>query len=253
MNERQKQILEMLTDTQELSVNELAARFGVSNVTIRGDLDYLENERLLKRVHGGARLQSEDEIAQRIGINYPKKIAIAAKAASFVKPGETIFIDAGSVNALFARELAQHSDIQVVTSNVFIARQLKEARVNVIILGGVFQHDSESVVGSMAKLGLEKINFSKAFIGVDGITKTAGFASNDMMRAEIAREAILKAKEAYVLSDSTKIGKIAACTICTLEEADVLITDDGAKMEARKSFEKAGLRVIIAKSKESQA
>ncbi|MGM0432140.1 MAG: DeoR family transcriptional regulator [Spirochaetota bacterium] len=251
MNERQKNILELLNKSQELSVNELAEVFGVSNVTIRGDLDYLENERLLKRVHGGARLQSEDDIAQRIGINYPKKSAIAVKAATLVSPGETIFIDAGSVNALFARELAQQSDIKVVTSNVFIARQLKEARVNVIILGGVFQHDSESVVGSLAKIGLEKVNFSKAFIGVDGITKSHGFASNDMMRAEIAREAILKAKQAFVLSDSTKIGKIAACTICNLNEIDVLVTDDGATTEQRKNFKEAGIRVEIAETNKS--
>jgi DeoR/GlpR family transcriptional regulator of sugar metabolism len=248
MNERQKSILELLSKSQELSVNELTAQFGVSSVTIRGDLDYLENERLLKRVHGGARLHSEDDISQRIGINYPRKAAIAAKAATLVKPGETIFIDAGSANALFARELAQIPNIQVITSNIFIARQLKKSQVNVIILGGVFQHDSESVVGSLAKMGLERINFSKAFIGVDGITKSHGFASNDMMRAEIAREAILRAEQGFVLSDSTKIGKIAACTICSLDEVNCLVTDDGISTTQRKKFEKAGLKVEIAET-----
>jgi len=248
MNGRQKSILELLTKSQELSVNELVAKFGVSHVTIRGDLDYLEKENLLKRVHGGARLQSEDDIAQRISINYPKKNAIAIKAALFVEPGDSIFIDAGSVNALFARELAQLSNIQVITSNIFIARQLKKSGVNVMILGGVFQHDSESVVGSLAKMGLLQINFSKAFIGVDGITKSHGFASNDMMRAEIAREAILRAKQRFILSDSTKIGKIAACTVCMIDEADYLITDDGIGDKQRKKFEAMGLKIVIAKT-----
>ncbi len=120
--------------------------------------------------------------------------------------------------------------------------------MNVIILGGVFQHESESVVGSLAKMGLERINFSKAFIGVDGITKSHGFASNDMMRAEIAREAILRAEQGFVLSDSTKNGKIAACTICSLEEADCLVTDDGISAAQQKKFEKAGLKIVIAEN-----
>ncbi len=245
MNERQRNILDLLSKNQEISVNKLVSKFGVSSVTIRGDLDFLESENLLRRVHGGARLQSEDDIAQRIGINYPKKKAIAAKAATLVEHGDTIFIDAGSVNALLARELSQNADIQVVTTNVFIARQLKESKVNVIILGGVYQHDSESVVGSLAKMGLEKVNFSKAFIGVNGITGEHGFTDTDMMRAEIAQAAIHKAREAFVLSDSTKIGKIAACTVCTSKEIDMLLTDNDMTNEQLQELKESGINVNI--------
>ncbi|TVR67942.1 MAG: DeoR/GlpR transcriptional regulator [Spirochaetaceae bacterium] len=245
MTERQKNILRLLSRDQELAVTELAEQFQVSGVTIRQDLDQLQNQGLLRRVHGGAVLHSEDEISTRIGINYEKKLLIAERALSFIKPGETIFIESGSVNAVLARQLKDCSDIHVVTNNLFVARTLKDSRVDVIILGGLYQHDSESVVGPTARRGIEAFNFTKCFIGVDGFDFDSGFTCSDMMRAEVAAAAVSKCPEVFVLTDSTKFGRIALSRICRLEDSQHLVTDHSLPKDYRVRLEKSAVELHI--------
>ena len=172
MNERQRKILEILANGERASVNVLSKELSVSPVTIRQDLGYLEQEGLLKRVHGGAILGGSDDITSRLGINYEKKILVARKAASLVKDGDTIVIEAGSVNALFAKELLKHSNLTVLTTNLFIAREMRKAKyIQIIVLGGIYQHQSESLVGQVTKSFIGQINFGKAFIGIDGFSE----------------------------------------------------------------------------------
>ncbi len=248
MNERQGKILQMLGENEEISVNKLSEHFNVSAVTIRGDLDYLENHGLLKRVHGGAVLNNEDDIMRRIGINFAVKTSIAAFAANKIDTSDIVFIDSGSANVLLARHLMKRNGIQIVTNNTFVARQLKGSSIDVILLGGVYQYDSECVVGTLAQLGLEHLNFSKAFIGVDGISAEQGFTCSNMMRADIARNAARKAKTTYVLSDSTKIGKTSLCQICSIKDIDFLITDNGITTGQKAALEAAGITVLISDS-----
>jgi len=240
MNERQKTILRILGQDGELSVTELATRFDVSGVTIRQDLDFLQTQGLLRRVHGGAVLNSEEDILRRMGINYETKLAIAQKAASYVDSGDTIFIEAGSTNAILARELGRGTGIRIVTNNVFIARILKDSELDVILLGGVYQHDSECLVGQLAKLGLETLNFTKVFIGVDGFTEEYGFTCADMMRAEVAGVAIAKSPEVFVLTDSPKFGRIALVQMCEARQVTRVITDSDIPAEYRRVLESAG-------------
>lgn len=243
MKERQKAILRILGEDGELSVAELATRFDVSGVTIRQDLDHLQGQSLLQRVHGGAVLNSDDDILRRIGINYETKLAIAQKAASYVGPGDTIFIEAGSANAILARELGRRSGVRIVTNNVFIARTLKDSDLDVVLLGGVYQHDSECVVGQLARLGLETLHFTKVFIGVDGFTEEYGFTCADMMRAEVAGAAIAKSPEVFVLTDSGKFGRIALVQICETRKSTCVITDRGIPGKFKQFLEDAGVTV----------
>ncbi len=245
MNDRQGKILQMLTENEEISVAKLSAHFNVSAVTIRGDLDYLEEYGLLKRVHGGAVINNEDDIMRRIGINFAAKTSIAMSAASLIQTNDIVFIDSGSANVLLARQLQKRSGIQVVTNNTFVARQLKGSSVDVILLGGVYQQDSECVVGSLAELGLEHLYFSKAFIGVDGITADHGFTCSNMLRADIARRAAKKARTTYVLSDSTKIGRTSLCQICSARDIEYLITDNQISGEQKSALEASGIQVLL--------
>ena len=102
LNERQNTILNLLGVNDQVSVNELAKQLNVSSVTIRQDLSFMESEGLLKRVHGGAVLRDADDLANRLGINYEKKLKIARKVSGYVNDGETILIESGSINALLA-------------------------------------------------------------------------------------------------------------------------------------------------------
>lgn len=253
MNNRHKSILGLLGQNQELSVTELSERFGVSGVTIRQDLDYLQEQGFLRRVHGGAVLNTKDDISRRISVNYEKKVSIAERAAGYVQSGETIYLEAGSSNALLARQLASRSDIQVVTSNLFIARTLRGSHVEVILVGGQYQHDSESIVGSLAKLGLQSLNFSKAFIGIDGCTESGGVTISNMMRAEIAATAIEKAPEVFIITDSSKFGNTALARLCAIDEVTHVITDSGLPKEYRRLFAGAGAVVDTGRDEAREA
>lgn len=219
----------------------------VSGVTIRQDLTSLQNQGFIQRVHGGAVLQSEDEISHRLSINYDVKTLIAEAAFQTIKDGETIFIEAGSANALLARLISVKSGVTVVTNNVFITRIFKNSEVNVILLGGLFQHQSECLVGSLACNSLEHLNFSRAFLGVDGISADSGITCSDMLRSEVSAQAIKQSRKVYVISDSAKIGKSAMSRVCALGSVDYLITDEGIDDAEVKMFEEEGLKVIIAR------
>ncbi len=246
MNERHKQILSIMSDGRKVTVNALADQLGVSQATVRQDLTLLENNGFLRRVHGGAVLDETDDISHRMGINYESKLKIARLAAEYVDEGETIYIESGSINALFAKEVSRIPKTTIITSNAFIARQIgKDALGKVILLGGIYQPESECMVGNMVKLCLNALNFSKAFVGIDGFTPETGFTGRDMMRAEINSEIIARSPQTFVLTDSSKFGKIALSRYCGIEDIEYLITDDGISNEYRDIIKQAGVEILI--------
>lgn len=246
MNQRHKQILSIMSDGRKVSVNALADQLGVSQATVRQDLTTLENNGFLRRVHGGALLDETDDISHRMGINYEQKLKIAKMAAEYVNEGETIYIESGSINALFAKEVAKIPKTTIITSNAFIARQIgKDALGKVILLGGIYQPESECMVGNMVKLCLNALNFSKAFIGIDGFTPETGFTGRDMMRAEINSEIISRSPQTFVLSDSSKFGKIALSRYCDVQDIEYLITDDGISKEYMNVIKQADVKILL--------
>ncbi len=247
LNERQTKILKLLGRDDVTSVNDLSTGLRVSAVTIRQDLTFLESEGLLRRVHGGAVLGDADNLSNRMGVNYDKKLLIARKAASLVNEGETILIESGSTNALLARELINKRNVTLITTNVFIARQFrKNEQSSIILLGGIYQHGSESVVGKITKGCLDQINFDKAFIGIDGYTTKAGFTLRDLFRAEISSYIIKKSCEAIIVSDSSKFGKTELTNICYPADIKYIATDSDLAPRYKDEFALAGISLILA-------
>ena len=247
LNERQNRILKILGKNDQTSVNDLSEELKVSSVTIRQDLNFLEAEGLLKRVHGGAVLKDADDLENRLVVNYDKKLLIARKLASLVGEGETILIESGSVNALLARELLKIKKVTIITTNVYIARQFRKSdQANIIILGGIYQHDSETLVGKITKTCIDQLNIDKAFIGIDGYTTTSGFTLRDLFRAEISSYIIQKAKEVYVVSDSSKFGKTELTNICYLYDIQHIATNEDLGVQFQDEFTKAGVDLILA-------
>lgn len=247
MNERQKKIINLLLEKKKVSVNGLSETLQVSGVTIRQDLNHLEQQGFIKRVHGGAVLNDTDDISTRMVFHYKQKMNIARKAASLVDEGETVLIEAGSTNALVAKELAKKKGITIITPNVFIARELRANHdISVILLGGVYQHQSESLVGSLTKLCIDHINFHKAFIGIDGFTPETGFTGKDMMRAEIISYIAQKSPQVIIVTDSSKFRKTELTRYFGFDEIDYVITDEGILAEDKVLLEKAGVHVIVA-------
>jgi DeoR/GlpR family transcriptional regulator of sugar metabolism len=247
LNERQSRILEILGLNNRTSVNDLAQKLDVSSVTIRQDLNHLEAQGLLKRVHGAAVLKDGDDLDNRLARNYDKKLRIAKKLASLVNEGESILIESGSANVLFARELVKSKQVTIMTTNVYIARQFrKDPLANIVILGGVYQHDSETLVGKITRMCIDQINFSKAFIGIDGYTSEDGFTLRDMFRAEISSHIIQKARDVYVVSDSSKFGLRGLTNICQLNDIQHIATNDDLDQSFQDEFAHAGVDLILA-------
>jgi DeoR/GlpR family transcriptional regulator of sugar metabolism len=227
-------------------VAQLAGMLKVSSVTIRQDLNHLEAEGLLKRLHGGAVLHEADDLSDRLGVNYEKKRAIARRVAACVHDGETILIESGSVNALLARELVKMKKITIITTNVFIARMFrKKEQAEIILLGGIYQHNSESLVGKITRTCLDQLNIGKAFLGIDGYTTTAGFTSRDLLRAEVSAYIVKKARDVYIVSDSTKFGKEELTNICFPSDIQHLATDNDLDDHYQEEFRKAGVDLIL--------
>jgi DeoR/GlpR family transcriptional regulator of sugar metabolism len=247
LNERQNKILRILGKNDQASVIDLSKQLKVSSVTIRQDLNFLEDEGLLKRIHGGAVLKDADDLQNRLGENYEKKLRIAKKLASFVDEGETILIESGSVNVLFARELLKIKKVTIITTNVYIARQFrKNEQANIIILGGVYQHDSETMVGKITKTCIDQINIDKAFIGIDGYTQDAGFTSRNLFRAEISTYIIEKAKDVFIVSDSSKFGKTELTNVCYPSQIQHIATNNDLDIKFQNEFNRSGIDLILA-------
>ena len=185
MNERQQEIIYKVNELNQISVNDLAEQFNVSVVTIRHDLNFLEQNGYLKREHGYAVAVDSDNLDARMKIKFPLKQKIAEYAASLVNNDEHIFIEGGSTNALLARHLAYTRRITLITSSYYIAQLLKNTDLNVIVIGGEYQKKSESVVGELACLAIKHLHFDKAFIGIDGFLPTTGFSGRNQMRTEL--------------------------------------------------------------------
>lgn len=247
LNERHTRILESMGSDDRISVSELSEKLDVSTVTIRQDLNYLEGEGLLKRVHGGAVLKDRDDLANRLGVNYEKKLRIARRVASLIGEGETILIESGSVNVLLARELLKEKRVTIITTNVYIARQFRgNENASIIILGGIYQNVSETLVGKITKACIDQIHIHKAFIGIDGYASGAGFMLRDLLRAEISSYIIQKTREVYVVTDSSKFGRKELTTICSLTEIQHVATNNDLDPVYRNEIEGAGVDLILA-------
>ncbi|AUV01282.1 DNA-binding transcriptional regulator YciT [Phytobacter ursingii] len=245
MNSRQQLILQTVIDKGRMSVSDLSKMTGVSEVTIRQDLNTLEKQSYLRRTHGFAVPLDSDDVETRMMNNYTVKRELADYAASLVSDGETVFIENGSCNALLARRLGEQSGITIITVSSYIAHLLKDALCDVILLGGIYQKKSESVVGPLTRLYVQQVHFSKAFIGIDGWLPDTGFTGRDMMRSDVVNAVLEKGSEAIVLTDSSKFGAVHPYTLGVGSRFNRVITDASIPADAQRQLLESGLIVDI--------
>ena len=242
MNLRQQTILQLVNDRRRISVNELARASGVSEVTIRQDLNLLEKRSYLKRVHGSAVALESDDVDARMMSNFTLKQRLAQYAAAQVNDGETIFIESGSANALLARYIAERKRITLITVSHYIANLLKETDCDVIVLGGMYQKKSETVVGPLTRLCIQQVHFNKAFIGIDGFQAETGFTGRDMMRADVVSAVLAKGVENIVLTDSSKFGQIQPNPLAQPGQISRVITDSRLALEYQHQLKRRAYR-----------
>ena len=242
-------VLEAIFRSGTSRVADLAADLGVSAVSVRKSLNKLEHQGLVRRYHGEARLYDGDDIPFRMHLHYAEKQGIARRAAELVAPGDTILLEAGSAIAMFAQRIRDTKGLTVVTTNLFIARSFRGSRTQVVVLGGLYQEESESLVGPSVSEAIRQTGFSKVFIGVSGFTHASGFMLNDVARADVTRAILERAAacgaKSWVLTDSSKFGVSHAAVVCTdLSLLNGIVTDSGVTDEYRSHFLAAGLQVL---------
>lgn len=245
MKKRQLDILGILSIRKKIDVSELSDLCDVSAVTIRKDLDLLESNGFLKREHGFAVLNNEDNINYRLALGYQEKQVIALKALDFIEPNETVVIESGSSCTLLAMEIAKRNQKNtIITNSTFIARYLEDyPQTKIIVLGGEYQSGSEAIVGPLIRDFIKNFNVKKLFIGADGIDEEHGVTSTDYDRCEAVKIMLEHTKELYVLSQGYKVEKYSSYSICPLSQVKYLITDDNVLSDEVVSLEKHGLLV----------
>lgn len=247
MNHRITTILELLTQENRLDVSHLAKTLNVSQVTIRKDLDSLEQKGIIKREHGFASLVSKDDIHGRIAYHYEEKKRIANIAATLVNDGDTIMIESGSCCALLADTLTKEKkDLTILTNSGFIANYIRsKADFKIILLGGIYQQDSQAMVGPMVRQCAENFFVPLFFIGTDGYHPRIGFTNRDQMRAQAVRDMARQAEKTIVLTESDKFSKRGIVPLNIHEHIKMVITDANIPDACRIELQQDGIELLI--------
>jgi DeoR family fructose operon transcriptional repressor len=248
VGERRRRIVEVLASHQRAQVDELAARFSVSESTIRRDLQLLSERGVLERTHGGALQPSrfEPSFGQKETESRLEKMAIAREAARLVQQGQTLFLDAGTTTLELARLLPSRLDITVATNSVPIAAELAD-RVRLILTGGVVKESTLALTGPMAERSIEQMHVDIAFVGMNGVSAAAGFTTPTLEEAATKAKMIAAARMAVVLADGTKFGLVTFARVADLDEVDLVITDERAPAAEVELLRGAGVEIAFAR------
>ncbi|MBB5153680.1 DeoR/GlpR family DNA-binding transcription regulator [Saccharopolyspora phatthalungensis] len=238
--QRQEVILDEVRRTGAVQVGDLVLRLGVSDMTIRRDLDALARRGLVEKVYGGAtsmigRSTDEPGFEAKSVRQLAEKEAIARLAAEQVRPGTAIGLSAGTTTWTLARHLDDVNDLTVVTNSVRVADALQQrGRTDrtVVLTGGV-RTPSDALVGPVAVQSLRSLHLDLVFLGVHGMAPRAGFTTPNLSESETNRALAEAAGRLVVVADSSKWSTVGISTIVDFAEVDLLISDEGLPTDAR--------------------
>lgn len=248
---RRDKILEMIQEDGHVKVTDLSHIFKVSEVTVRQDLERLDNEGIIVREHGGAYLKSVSSQVRSFTLqqrdNTEKKILIGRKAAGLVSNGDTIILDSGTTTTELAKNLAGKKDLTIITNALNIAVMLGgEPSINVIMTGGEFKAPTLSLTGQKAAAFFNDLHVDKLFLATAGISLKSGLTYPSISDLVVKKAMIDAADVVYLLADSTKIGKSSLASLGALSLVDYLITDNGLQDKHRQLFDEHDIEYIIA-------
>ena len=237
--ERKTEILQLVKLGSPVTVSSLSQRFGVSESTVRRDLQELEDNGLIQRTHGGAiSVQTGFEMSfqEKEVCFLAEKQQIAVLAADLVCPGETVLLDSGTTTLEIAR-LLRNKKITVATNSMDIAQVFSEdASVETVLLGGTLRKNTRSLVGALTNDALRRMYFDKVFLAANGIDLEFGITTPNLTEAETKRYMLQTAKEKILVADHSKFGQRSLCKVCGLEEIELLITDQGLAADEKQQL-----------------
>jgi len=247
---RQLRIRELLESQEFVDLESLSTQLDASESTVRRDLTALEEEGILKRVHGGAlaiqprRDHLLDFDWQRTRMEAEKR-RIAKLAAPLVESGQTVILDGGSTVAALARELVGRS-LRVVTNSLPIAEILSDSReTEVTLTGGYLYPQLRVTLGSLAEQMLSRVSADVLIMGIGGITE-AGFSNNNTLLVGLEHKMIEVSRKVIIVADHTKFDRTAMVHLAPLNAADILVTDTEASPKHRELLLRHGVEVLLA-------
>lgn len=251
INRRQEEILKELNEKGYVNVADLCEIHNVSTVTIRKDLNFLENEKLLHRTHGGASIQPiyafDRDVNDKEALQVEQKQLIAKEALKYINNNDYIILGSGSTIHYFSRIIAGFQKITVLTPSLRVSLELcKDTKIDTIQLGGDIRNSATSVVGPIAEATLSQFSCNKLFLGTDGLHLDFGLSTSNAMEAHLNQAMINVAEKVIVLADSTKMNIRGFGKICNLNKIDVLITDEAIDIETKTKLEEMGIDVVVA-------
>lgn len=249
--ERRALLLKKLDLNGQVDVKALSEELMVSEVTIRNDLNKLEEKKILIRTRGGAikmdRVANDFNISDKNQRYFEEKKRIGKAAAALIEEGDTIILDSGSTTMEITKNLSRFTHLTIISNAVNIAVALAEMKnTNVIIPGGILRRNSLSLVGSAAEENFQNYFCDKLFLAVDGINATYGLSTPNVEEAHLNKMMIKIAKKVIVVTDSSKFLKRSLAVIAPISKVDILVTDSGISSKDQNELEDAGVQVIIA-------
>ena len=249
MERRRKQIVELINEKGQVGFAQLVKSFpDVSEMTLRNDLKFLDANRQIIRIHGGARsldtvIDIDDPLHKRISKNNEKKQEIAKKAVRLIHPRGAIFLDSGSTMIELAK-IFPDERCKIFTVGVPCTMELARLKsVDVHVFGGRLKRESLSISGVKTLQEIENVNFNLAIIGVTGYCRGKGFCCSSEERCEINRAVMRRAEKVMVLMDSQKVGKSDTYILADSQDIDILIPDHDLDREIQEDLEQKGVEV----------
>lgn len=248
--ERYGKILEILSNEKTVKSSYLIQLLNVSTETVRRDLESLEKNGLIKRVHGGAVLNNGSSLipsfSTRNDMKNEEKDLLAKNAIPFISNGNSIALDNGTTTLHLATLIkGNYKDLTVITNSLLIANMLYEdPHINVILLGGIIDSKSHCMTGPLTEKNIELFHIDKAFISVTGISLNNGATDFEFNSIGIQKKLISRSNKIYLLADSSKFNTSSLLKICDLEDVDSIITDPNLSDAVYKEYSDAGIHVI---------
>ena len=249
--ERHDHIQSLVNNRGRVTVPELSTHFGVSEATIRRDLEELDNLGRIRRTHGGAlqaeKIVQEPPISQRITENPEEKNQIGKAAAKLIRNGETIFLGSGTTVIEVARNLPPDIELTVITNSLPVVNELAtHPGIELIVIGGVLRPRELSMVGHVAEQAVREFRADRVFLGMYAIDADRGFTNDFPPEIMTDRAIISIAPQVIILADHTKFGRVNSMLVAPVTAAQMIITDQTTSQTAVDQLEEVGIRVIRA-------
>ena len=254
-SERREQIIQRLRQQGSVQVNDLSAQFGVSTVTIRNDLAFLEKQGIAVRAYGGALICDgitpaiEPSVEDKSSLNTALKRGIAQMAAELIQPGHRVILDSGTTTYEIARMIRHHQDVIAMTNGMNVANALLEAEgVELLMTGGHLRRQSQSFYGDQAEQSLQNYHFDLLFLGVDAIDPERGVSTHNEDEARLNRRMCEVAERIIVVTDSSKFNRSSLHKIIDTQRIDMVITDEGIPADSLNGLRRGGIEVLLVKA-----